>query len=213
MPQPEPEHAKFVRQYDLDRTTAFSDGVFAIAITLLVLSLDIPSLPDGKHEQLAEALSDLAPQLFSYALSFAVIARFWVLHHGLFGDLVRVDSRLTVLNLVYLALISFLPFPTEILGQYGDTAESVTLYALSVAAVAGLGIVMRLHALRAHLFDPQASDPTNLDRGKTAAFLFVPAAFLISIPVAFLVGPTAGQLTWLVILFGIGPPLRRMLRS
>nr|MBA3301869.1 DUF1211 domain-containing protein [Thermoleophilaceae bacterium] len=90
------------REYDLNRTTAFSDGVFAIAITLLVLNVEI-----GTNEPaLGEALSALLPEIFSYALSFAVIGRYWVLHHRLFGDLEGVDGRLTTLNLAFLAFVA-----------------------------------------------------------------------------------------------------------
>ena len=131
------------RQYDLDRTTAFSDGVFAIAITLLVLNIEI-----GTDEpDLGEALADLLPQIFSYAISFAVIGRYWVLHHRLFGDLAYVDGTLTTLNLVYLGFVGFLPFPTEVLGEYGDEAHAVALYAATTAIVAVLGVVMRVYSI------------------------------------------------------------------
>lgn len=102
---------------DLGRTIAFSDGVFAIAITLLVLSIDVP---DGfARKELSEFIRDEWPQFFAYFLSFAVIGRFWIGHHHVFSMLQDFDRRLIVLNLAYLSMIVLVPFPTELLGEYG----------------------------------------------------------------------------------------------
>jgi uncharacterized membrane protein len=99
------------------RIVAFTDGVFAIAITLLVLSLEVPS--DLQASALHAFLIDSWPQLFAYFLSFAVIGRFWIGHHHVFSMLQDFDRRLIVLNLAYLSMIVLVPFPTELLGEYG----------------------------------------------------------------------------------------------
>jgi len=110
------------------RIVAFTDGVFAIAITLLVLSLEVPS--DLQASALHAFLIDSWPQLFAYFLSFAVIGRFWIGHHHVFSMLQDFDRRLIVLNLAYLSMIVLVPFPTELLGEYGGGSDAVVLYAL-----------------------------------------------------------------------------------
>jgi len=155
---------------------------------------------------LGRRLAKVVPEVFSYALSFAVIGRYWVLHHRLFGDLERVDGRLTTLNLAYLAFVAFLPFPTEVLGEYGDEPHAVSLYAGCTAVVALLGVVMRLHAINAGLWK---DGTTNIHRKREVAlaYLSIPAVFLISIPIAYLVAPWTGMAFWLSLIF-VGRSLR-----
>jgi hypothetical protein len=88
---------------DLGRIAAFTDGVMAVAITLLVLNLEVPRLTPG--EDLGDALVDLLPSLGAYALAFALVGRFWVIHHNLFEKLRGFDRALMALNLLFLALI------------------------------------------------------------------------------------------------------------
>ena len=99
---------------EFNRVVAFSDGVFAIAITLLVLTLEIP----GGVDDLGQELRDRAEEFFAYGLSFAVLGKFWITHHSFFGSLARFDARLMVLNLLYLAFIALVPFTSDLLGDY-----------------------------------------------------------------------------------------------
>ena len=97
------------------RLEAFSDGVFAIAITLLILEIGVPHVPaDGS---LWRALRELWPSYLSYAISFVIIGVMWINHHNLFRDIARVDHYLLVLNLLLLMSISFLPFPTAVVAN------------------------------------------------------------------------------------------------
>src|SRR5258708_20494921 len=106
----------------LDRTIGFSDGVFAIAITLLVLNFRVPQVPShGVDAHLLDALTDETGTLTGFVVSFYVVARFWIAHHRLSVLLRRVDSTFIALNLVFLGAIVFLPFPTEILARYGHS--------------------------------------------------------------------------------------------
>src|SRR5215208_1625918 len=112
-------------ELSVGRLVAFTDGVFAIAITLLVLNFDEPTGPDSKvlHE-----LTKQWPSLLAYFLSFVVIGRFWVVHHRVYTGVRRIDSGLIMLNLAYLAFVVLIPFTTEVLGDYSDTTEAVVLY-------------------------------------------------------------------------------------
>ena len=108
---------------DTTRLEAFSDGVFAIAITLLVLEIKVPS-PDTA---LGAALFRLWPSYLAYVVSFLVIGAIWINHHAMFKHIVRVDGMLLLLNVLHLMLIAFLPFPTAVLAEafHRGTDESI----------------------------------------------------------------------------------------
>jgi uncharacterized membrane protein len=113
--------AEAERTTELDRIIFFSDGVFAIAITLLVIGLKAPSVPSLVSDStLTHRLLDKWPRVATYALSFAVIGLYWIGHHRAFAHVRRFDYRLILLNLLFLGLIAFLPFPNEVLGRYGS---------------------------------------------------------------------------------------------
>jgi len=193
------------RAFDYDRTVALSDGVFAIALTLLVLSLTVPHLTRAHQGLLGDKLSHERDEFISYGISFAVIARLWILHHRLFRALLRIDTRITVLNLAYLAFVALLPFPTRVLGAYGEQAAAIVLYASTVVVLTLLGGLIRVHAMRAKLLDPtRAYEITEREHWTLA-----PAAFLASIPIAF-ADVTLAKLTWLVLLV---PAVRARMRA
>ena len=129
------------------RTLTFTDGLFAIAMTLLVVDLAVPTLSDGSSvHELAEALNDDSAKFISFFISFAVIGRYWVAHHTYFSALARMDRGLIALNLVYLAFIAFLPFPTALLGEYFENPLSIAIYAVNVAIVSSMEVVLFSHA-------------------------------------------------------------------
>jgi uncharacterized membrane protein len=95
------------------RLEAFSDGVFAIAITLLVLTITTPD----NYRHLGSELADRWPSYAAYVVSFAVIGIMWLNHHTIFGHFAKVDRNLVYLNLLLLATVVFIPYPTGIFGQ------------------------------------------------------------------------------------------------
>lgn len=95
------------------RVVNLSDAVFAIALTLLVLTLDVPVT---QMDRLADALVDQVPQFVAFALSFALVANLWWQHHRLFELLERLDPGVTAINLVLLAFVALVPYPTSLLG-------------------------------------------------------------------------------------------------
>jgi uncharacterized membrane protein len=184
------------------RLVAFTDGVFAIAITLLVLSLNEPHGPDS---ELLHQLTDQWPGLLAYFLSFAVIGRFWIVHHRVFAVVRRTDVGLLLLNLVYLALVVLIPFTTEVLGDYSDTTEAVVLYAAAIGSAALCNWLMIRRALVREHVHPERRDVTEPFAGRVA--LINPGVFLVSIPVGFL-SPLASELMWAA-LFVVWPIRRR----
>jgi uncharacterized membrane protein len=121
--------------YRLDRTLAISDGVFAFAITLLVLDLVVPSLSQGaSSSDLWHALSNEFTNFFSYFLSFLIAGIWWNAHHRTFEHIRNSDSTLRWLNLLFLLWIALLPFFTKILDEYSKLPLGVILYAIDQAA-------------------------------------------------------------------------------
>jgi uncharacterized membrane protein len=121
---------------ELARVEFFSDAVFAIAITLLVLDIH---LPDGLAvRDVPGELHNLVPQFLSYILSFAVVGIFWLSHHRMFRYMRRQDTPLLLLNLLFLLLVAFLPFATRLLAAYGSALAVTLLYpaVLSLTAIA-----------------------------------------------------------------------------
>jgi uncharacterized membrane protein len=179
-----------VRRFGLDRLNALSERIFAIAITLLALAIDIPSDESG---HLWAALRDAAPQIVGYVISFGTVAVLWLNHHRLFDEIEAIDVRLIQLNLTYLGLVAFLPFPSRLLGDYGGETAAVVVFAVTVAATVAVAWLMRAHARRAGLFKPGA-----VELGSRHAFV-VPAVFIACVPIAF-VSPKVAMYSWLLLL-------------
>lgn len=121
----------------LDRLVFFSDAVFAIAITLLVLDIHVPNFPD--RVSVAEtwnAFLELGPSFFAFALSFLVIGRFWMGHHERFRSVRHFSARLMWPNLIYLMAIAFMPFATAFLGQNLGHFVPELVYNVSMLALA-----------------------------------------------------------------------------
>lgn len=131
-------HADARDRHNLDRLVFFSDAVFAIAITLLVIDLRVPDhLPALTNAGLSTALEEVIPPLIGFMLSFAVVGTFWASHHRAFGLLVRSDERLLRRNLVFLFTIALMPFPTALTSRYQPFPIAQQMYtgALFLAAV------------------------------------------------------------------------------
>ena len=115
---------------DRDRIVNFSDGVFAIVITLLILTIEVPDIPPASvAQELPSRLLALTPDLLSYVISFLVIAIYWQAHHSVFEPIRGYDRTLLWLNFLFLMTISFLPFPTSLLDEYGEQQLTVVIYA------------------------------------------------------------------------------------
>ena len=187
----------------LERLLAFSDGVFAIAITILVLDLDVPEgLTDAA---LRAELGQLTPRLLSAALSFAIIGRFWIAHHALFDRIRTADRPLLVLGTALLAPIVLIPFATKLLAEYVNTAIAVIVYSVTVAAAALAEFAVLAYGTRRRAMGQ--SRPAAV-RAQLAGAGAAAAAFLIAIPVALL-SPAAAMGCWLLTVVPVGWLTRR----
>ena len=198
--------ARDAHEVEFGRIVSFSDGVFAIAITLLTLTLEVPNVPSGDNPQLIRALGEEIPDLLAYAISFAVVGRFWLIHHRFYASLQSFDGRLMAGNLLYLALIVLVPFSSDLLGKYGDESVAPMVYA-TILGLAGLvNWMMIRYSLTVGHVSPHARAETLPFGGRLA--LITPVIFFASIPLALL-SPIAAEVFWLTSLVGA----RRMVRA
>jgi uncharacterized membrane protein len=186
--------------YGLGRLLALSDGVFAFALTLLVVQLLVPQLGPGQVGQLGAKLLDQAPSYVSYLISFAVISIYWFSHHRLFRYVRRWDVWLIALNLGALLFIAVMPFPTAIMGRYGDQTLAVVIYAATLGTTGLFIWLIWWYGIRRQLFT-RSLELHSARRFRWRAFL-TPAVFFLSIPVAFW-QPRVAQASWGLIWLGI----------
>lgn len=191
---------------DPSRLVNFSDGVFAIAITLLVLSIPVPDLSGAQADELGDRLADVTPEIAAYLLSFAVIGRFWISHHALLGSIGKPDKRLAGLNLVYLAVIVFIPFPTELVGRYGNEFAAFTWYAVTISLAILASLAMQLYVISHDLL--KADAPRYRISDLLIATLLPVSVFLGSIGLVVVTGDTSyGYWSWLAMIV-INPSVR-----
>ncbi|HEX6543171.1 MAG TPA: TMEM175 family protein, partial [Ktedonobacterales bacterium] len=147
------------QQVRTQRLEAFSDGVFAIAITLLVLEL---SVPESSHENPLGAFIGQWPSYLAYLVSFSTIGALWLGHTLMTEYLEQADAALMRLNLLLLLVVAFLPFPTRLLVEYSHSFEAervaTTIYGLTLLMATSLLSLVWRYALNEHLVRPDAAD-------------------------------------------------------
>ena len=174
------------RGKDLSRIFAFTDGVFAIAITLLVLQIEVP-VGVADDSSLWEALREEGPDLLAFGLSFLVIGMYWVGSHRFMRTVEEYDAGLMKITLIYLAFVVLVPFTSQLMGEYAGTAPtSMSIYILNLVCVALVSAWMQKHVLRAKLGKPEYDWDTELNMKSS---LFTAGLMLATAPCALLLGP------------------------
>lgn len=188
---------------EFTRLATFTDGVYAIALTLLVLGLNIDSLsPQDDPGGMGRALLDLLPEFIAFVVAFWLLGRYWIAHHDFYARLHAVDRTLMGLSLFYLASVAFLPFPTSLVGRYEDNPVSVIVFAIALSVVSGMETVLFAHAQRAGLLTVGLSP--EVYRWGVLASLQPVVVFMVTMPFAF-VSTTAVLVSWGV----LGPLMGR----
>ena len=167
---------------EYDRVLFFSDAIFAIAITLLVLEIRVPGYAGNPAQEIVHARENI----LSFAISFVVIGVFWMGHHSISRYIGAFDRRLIFLNLLFLGFIAFLPFPTGLLFEHttGPSPWAPTVFYAGCMAGAGLAeLAIWLYASSHHLLTDRT--PPVLRKTVTLRLLVAPIVFLLSIPIAF----------------------------
>jgi uncharacterized membrane protein len=180
------------------RLEAFSDGVFAIAATLLILNVDT-AVPEGEAE-LAHRLAEAWPAYLGYAVSFLTIGIIWVNHHTVLGLVERADRPFLLANVVFLMCVAFIPFPTRLLAEHlrEDGARAAALaYGITLTATAVMFSVVWFYAAIGRRLLRQDADPRRVT-GISRSYLPGPWIYLAATLVAF-VSPTASAVLYAAI--------------
>lgn len=188
-----PDHQKSI---GLERVIFFSDAVFAIAITLLVLEIRLPPPTEAvKDAELLSKLLGLWQSYMAYVLSFLVIGTFWIGHHRKFHFIRRTDPMLIRLNLLFLMIVAFVPFPSAIISEYSGRTATI-FYAMIMLLASLCMAAMWWHASRNNqLVDHDLSKKER--RRQLIAPLLTAGIFLISIGISFL-NPFFAKIIWLL---------------
>jgi uncharacterized membrane protein len=202
---------------DTMRLATFSDAVFAIAITLLVLTFKVPP-PDELHGSLFAALLAQWPTYLAYLTSFFAILVMWIAHHNMFRFIVRADQTLLVINGLLLLGVTVVPFPTALLAAYlqaGRYQDQQTAMAVSCGTFAVIAFTYNLLYWRAvrgqRLTDP--AHPVAMSRTRWLSYILRPWLYLVALAVALSPLPSAVQIsliiyTLLALLYALPPPRR-----
>jgi uncharacterized membrane protein len=197
--QPMPSSTRYPRHGEnrgFDRVVNFTDAVFAIAMTLLVVEIGVPETIEGAAEDPAamlDALGDKVPLIFAFFLGCYVIGSYWTAHHRFMTWLEAVDRGFVALS-IYLSFVALLPFPTGVLGEFGENPISVAAFAVNMGAVSTMETVLFSHARRRRLFREEL--PEEVYRWALRTSLLPVLLFALSLPVAFVL-PWLAVLMWL----------------
>ena len=162
------------------RLEAFSDGVFAIVITLLILDIRFPEVP---YSQFATALVSVLPRILAYVMSFIIIGLYWVVHHNSMHAMKKTDRGFLWLNILLLLCVSFIPFPTSLLGRYPYQAWPIIIYGITLITCNAVGYIMLLYVnFHPHLAIPDFS--RKYIRSHTPVYIVVNVSYLVAILLA-----------------------------
>ncbi|MCX6132346.1 MAG: TMEM175 family protein [Ignavibacteriales bacterium] len=195
------------RALQLERVILFSDAVFAIAITLLIIEIKVPSMHDGitNETDLLWAVARLAPKFLGFLISFLLVGMYWTRHHVLFGYVIDYTSKLLWLNLLFLLSIVLMPFSTGIFGEYSTpkTIHYITPLAVYVLNFCYSGFTLFL--LWRYVGNPanRVSDDSltpEITRAAKTRAVVISSVFALTIPVAF-INPWAARYVPILIPF------------
>src|SRR5918995_706070 len=188
----------FTPSITVEHVISFSDAIFAFAITLMALSIDIPDLPSNlTQSELLDKLYDLFPQFESYTISFAVIAIFWVSYHQVFNHIKGSHIIMVYLNLLFLLLITLLSLSTSLVISYGLYQIPYVIYCFIVIMTSSLLAMIWWHATKnKHLIDKNLHPFFIIVL--MANLMSIPIVFIISIVISF-VNSDIAQYFWLII--------------
>ena len=179
----------------LERIVFFSDAVMAIAITLLAIDIRVPEIePAIAVAELPAQLAAITPNLLTFFISFIVIGIYWISHHRYFNYIKRYDTRLIMLNLMFLFFIACMPFVASLLGHFPAVPIALVIYTLAVAALgASMALIWRYASKGHRLIEPDLEAETI--KVINIRLFVAPLMFLVAVPFAF-VSPLAVIVVW-----------------
>ena len=186
-------HNELRKEFQLDRLILFSDAVFAIAITLLVIEIKIPEIHTNVSDKaLLHELGHLVPKFVGFIVSFMLIGLYWSVHHRMFGFVTNFNRKLLLLNLFFLFFVALMPFSTGFYSEYAGSElfkkqlkVPMTFYVLNFCMVGFINYIMWTYISnpKNKLADPPI-DPLTAKLAKLRS-LIVPCVFLAMLPIAY----------------------------
>jgi uncharacterized membrane protein len=197
MPRLQRRYAREGTSLGYERVAFFTDAVFAIALTLIVVGIGVPAIEHaGDAGDLWSALHGQFAEFASFFVGVLLIGRYWTANHATFEQLGAVDPPYARWNVIYVGFVAFLPYPIRLIGTYFSNPLSLALLALNLAAVSSMEALLFAHAWRADLL---------IDKPSTAGYRWIllmsllpVPVFLLSIPVAFATSTGVALACWLV---------------
>jgi uncharacterized membrane protein len=189
------------------RIEMLSDGVFAIAMTLLVIEIHVPVVADGAYSMVSlwKGLAHIFPSVASYVVSFTVLAMYWTSHHALFHFFTKTVNRtLLQLNMLYLMLLALIPFSTALLAAYHTNLLAVWVYGMNIVAMGAAQYGLFIYALRSKEVDLHEIPSRTITQAKIRALL-TPSFALLAMIVAIVSWPLAFFLFMFPVLFNLVP--------
>ena len=176
-----------------NRLEAFSDGVFAIVITLLILNIKLPQV---QYDNLTDGLIAMLPNIGVYVLSFLLIGMYWVFHHYTFSFMKEADGVLLWLNIIFLLFISFIPFPTSLMGEYPFKTIPMVIYGANLLLANIIGFISLIYLNRNRQLATDIFTPA-VNKMQMRVYIIINGLYLLCIVAAFF-------MPWLsAVLFGI----------
>jgi uncharacterized membrane protein len=184
-------------QLGLERMLFFSDAVMAIAITLLAFDIRVPELDlSTAAVELPKQLAAMGPNLMTFFISFIVIGIYWISHHRYFRYINRYDSRLILLNLLFLFFIVCMPSLANLLGRYAFIPIAMIAYTLAIAALGlSMALIWWYASHKRHLLSDEIDDATI--RTINIRLFMAPVMFLIAAPFAYISSTVVIAIWWL----------------
>jgi len=185
----EPKHNESRLDFQIERLSFFSDGVFAIAITLLVIEIKVPVIEHATNKELLHSLSHMALKFLGFLISFAIVGHYWSVHHRIFGYVKKYNTNLLWINLAFLFSVVLLPFSSGFIGEYSSDLDLYVPYAIYVANIC-LTALMNCW-LWLYISNPKKTLLTHsISKARINLGLYrslvIPVVFLISLLVFFI---------------------------
>jgi len=198
-----PKHNESRLDFQIDRLSFFSDGVFAIAITLLIIEIKVPVIEHASNEALSHSLSEMSLKFIGFLISFAIVGHYWSVHHRIFGYVKKYNSPLLWVNLGFLCSVVLLPFSSGLLGEYSSDLHLYVPYIVYVINICLTGLMncwlwLYISNPRRQFLTHTISD-ARIRLGLYRS-LIIPLVFIISL-VVFYINPFISRFIPLVIPF------------
>src|SRR5215204_6173439 len=210
-----PKHNESRLDFQIDRLSFFSDGVFAIAITLLIIEIKVPVIEHASNEQLTDSLSEMSLKFIGFLISFAIVGHYWSVHHRIFGYIRKYNSPLLWLNLGFLCSVVLLPFSSGLLGEYSSDLHLYVPYVVYVINICLTGLMNCW--LWLYISNPKKQFLTHTISNARIRLglyrsLIIPLVFVVSL-IVFYINPFISRFIPLVIPFLLHWGLRGVEKS